>query len=69
LLHKQNELIHSQKGGKLLAISVRDGSMQQMINLESQPVWDGMAAAYGTLFMCCRDGSVIAFNTTKEFKR
>jgi hypothetical protein len=40
--------------------------MQQMIDLESQPVWDGMAVAFGKLFVCCRDGSVVAFNTSNE---
>jgi hypothetical protein len=66
LLQKQNELITSPSGGKLLAVSVRDGSMQQMIDLKSQPVWDGMAAAFGKLFVCCRDGSVVAFNTSED---
>jgi len=62
LLQKQNALIESRQSGKLLAVSVKDGSTQQMIDLESQPVWDGMAVAYGNLFMCCRDGSVVALN-------
>jgi hypothetical protein len=60
LLQKQNESLTSRKGGKLLAVSVRDGSTDQIVDLESPPVWDGMAAAYGKLFICCRDGSVIA---------
>jgi hypothetical protein len=37
-----------------------------MIELQSQPVWDGIAVAYGKLFVCCRDGSVIALHTGKE---
>ncbi len=61
LAHKQKELIAARKGGKILAVSVQDGSVEQEIDLESQPVWDGMAVAYGNLFMCCRDGSVVAF--------
>jgi outer membrane protein assembly factor BamB len=65
LLQEQNELIQSQQSGILLAVSVKDGSAQQMIDLESQPVWDGMAAAYGKLFLCCQDGSIIALNTGK----
>ena len=64
LLQKQNEALTSRKGGKLLAVSVQDGSTEQMLDLESPPVWDGMAAAYGKLFVCCRDGSVIALHTT-----
>jgi hypothetical protein len=65
-LQKQNELINARKRGKLLAVSVQDGSVTQEIGLESQPVWDGMAAAYGNLFMCCKDGSVVAFNTSEN---
>jgi hypothetical protein len=60
LLQKQNELIESRQNGKLLAVSVRDGSTQQMVDLASQPVWDGMAAAYGKMFICGKDGSVVA---------
>jgi len=67
-LRKQNDLINSRLGGRLLAVSVKDGSTQQVIDLESQPVWDGMAAAYGNLFMCCRDGSVVAFKAGRPFK-
>jgi len=65
-LQKQNELIHSRQSGKLLAVSVKDGSAQQMVDLGSQPVWDGMAVAYGNLFMCTRDGSVVAFETSND---
>ena len=66
MLQKQNELIESRQSGKLFAVSVKDGSAQQMIDLQSQPVWDGMAVAYGNLFMCSRDGSVTAFNTSND---
>jgi hypothetical protein len=66
LLRKQNELLNSQKRGKLLAVSVRHGAAKQKIDLASQPVWDGMAAAYGKLFMCCRDGSVVALGAGKS---
>jgi len=68
LLQKQNELINSRSGGKLLAVSVKDGSKRQVLDLQSPPVWDGMAAAYGNLFMCCRDGSVVAFRGGQAFK-
>lgn len=69
LLQRQNDLLNSRHGGKLLAVSVRDGSTQQMIDLASQPVWDGMAVAHGRLFVCCRDGAVVALNTSKDLGR
>jgi hypothetical protein len=68
LLRKQNELLNSQKKGKLLAVSARHGAAKQAIDLASQPVWDGMAAAYGKLFVCCRDGSVVALGAGREPK-
>ncbi len=60
LLQQQSEVLASANGGKLLAVSVVNGAVVQMIDLESGPVWDGMAAAYGKLFICCKDGSVVA---------
>ncbi len=51
LLRKQNEALTSRKGGTLLAVSVEDGSTEQMLDLKSPPVWEGMAAAYGKLFI------------------
>ncbi|MHC4407283.1 MAG: hypothetical protein ACYTG0_47340 [Planctomycetota bacterium] len=66
-LQKQNEALTSRKGGRLLAVSVQDGFTEQMLDLESPPVWDGMAAAYGKLFVCCRGGLVIALTNGKEF--
>jgi len=69
LLRKQNELLGSPKQGKLLAVSVRDGAVAQTIDLASQPVWDGMAAAYGKLFVCCKDGSVVALGEKTTLTR
>ena len=66
LLQQQNDLLNSRRGGKLLAVSAKDGGRRQVLDLQSPPVWDGMAAAYGGLFMCCRDGSVAAFETVGE---
>jgi len=63
LADRQDRLIRSRTGGKLAAISADGGHVMQQVDLASQPVWDGMAAAYGKLFMCCRDGSVVAFGT------
>jgi hypothetical protein len=64
-LQKQNELINSRQNGKLMAVSVQDGTTRQILDLPSQPVWDGMAAAYGRLYVCCGDGSVISLDASK----
>ena len=45
--------------GLLKAISPTDGSVLRTIQLEAPPVWDGMAAANGRLFICNRDGQIV----------
>ena len=47
------------KNGSLLwAIDTADGSKLAEYELKSMPVWDGMAAANGQLFMVTSDGKV-----------
>jgi hypothetical protein len=60
VLEEQNQALLSPKGGKLLAVSVVNGGVVQTTDLESRPVWDGMVTAYDRLFICCKDGSVVA---------
>jgi hypothetical protein len=66
MAHKQKQLINSVKGGKLAAVSAEAGYVMQEIDLGSQPVWDGIAAAYGKLFMTCKDGAVVALATSND---
>jgi len=60
LLHAQNQAIRSSQGGKLTAISVNNGGLVQTITLDSGPVWDGMAVAYGKVYIAGKDGSIVA---------
>ncbi|MEW6359973.1 MAG: PQQ-binding-like beta-propeller repeat protein [Planctomycetota bacterium] len=46
------------KGAMLLAISAADGAELARYPLASAPVWDGMIAAGGRLFLALADGSV-----------
>ena len=46
--------------GRLLAVSPADGSTLSELKLEAPPVWDGMSAAGGRLFIACEDGTIIA---------
>jgi len=49
-----------EKGGALLwAVSTRDGRPLGRLKLDAQPVFDGMAAAGGRLFLSRKDGKVI----------
>ncbi len=46
------------KGGLLAAFSTTDGEPLAEIELPSPPVWDGMAAAAGRLYLSLSDGTV-----------
>ena len=46
----------------LMAISVSDGSELARYQLDSTPVFDGMAAAYGRLYISMEDGNLICMS-------
>jgi len=48
-------------GGKLLTVDPQTGTVQNEFDLDSPPVFDGLIAAQGHLYMCTRDGAVIRF--------
>jgi len=47
------------KGALLMAISASDGTELAQYQLDSSPVFDGMAAAYGRLYVSMEDGSLL----------
>ena len=47
------------KESLLLVTSAADGKELARYKLDSSPVFDGMAAAYGRLYMATEDGSVL----------
>ena len=47
------------KGGMIWVASAQDGSKVAEYELASPVVWDGMAAAYGRLYISMKDGSVL----------
>ena len=47
------------KGALLWVISASDGRKLAEYNLESGPVWDGMAAAGGRLYLSMKNGRVL----------
>jgi hypothetical protein len=49
------------RGGVLRALSSDDGSTLTEHALESPPVWNGMAAARGRLYLSTRDGRLLCF--------
>lgn len=50
------------KGGLLYALSSKDATKLAQYELKSAPVLDGMAAAYGRLYVLGMDGSVTCFS-------
>jgi hypothetical protein len=54
--------LEGKKGALLQVISTDDGSKLHEIRLNSSPVFDGMAAARGKLYMSTTDGKVICFS-------
>jgi hypothetical protein len=54
-----------EKGGRLVVLSPADGTQQAECELQSPPVFDGLAAAGGRLYMAAMDGRVICLGGTK----
>ncbi len=50
------------KGSVLQAVSVIDGKNLAEYNLESTPVWDGMAATNGRLYLAMKNGRILCFS-------
>jgi hypothetical protein len=53
-------------GGKLLPVSLADGSIKARLDLPSPPVLDGMAVAGGRVFLCTTDGRLICMGTWED---
>jgi hypothetical protein len=49
------------RGGRLIALAAADGTPKADYELQSPPVFDGMAAAGGRLYLATMDGRVVCF--------
>ncbi|MFT5122098.1 MAG: outer membrane protein assembly factor BamB [Kiritimatiellia bacterium] len=58
-LARQDEALDGKQGAVFYAARIEDGSMIATMKLPSLPVWDGMAAAYGKMYMATEKGEVI----------
>jgi len=65
-LKDQDDALEGKKGGRLWAVSMTDGSQKSEVDLQSPPVWDGMAVAQGRLFIASMDGVVRCFGVPKK---
>jgi outer membrane protein assembly factor BamB len=60
-VNEQAAALEGRKGALLWVVSAQDGKKLAEYNLESPPVWDGMAAANGRLYLATKDGKVLCF--------
>ena len=58
---QQTEAFRGRSGGSLWAVSTRDGSRLDCVDLEAPPVFDGMIAADNKLFLSLMNGKVICY--------
>ncbi len=66
LLAAQRDAWEGKRGGILIAVSAQDGKGLAQYRLDSPPVWDGMIAAGGKLFLCDLSGRVVCLGGGKE---
>jgi outer membrane protein assembly factor BamB len=60
-LAEQSALLNGKDGGRMWAVSAANGKKLAEYRLESLPVWDGMAAANGKLYMTTMKGEALSF--------
>jgi len=60
-LSDQDAALNGSKGSILLAVSASDGKTLAKYELKSLPVWDGMVAANGRLYLSTTDGKIVCF--------
>jgi outer membrane protein assembly factor BamB len=64
-LAEQSELNKGKEGGLMWAVSATDGKKLAEYKLDALPVWDGMAAANGELYMTTLKGDVVGYAENK----
>ncbi|MBN1673914.1 MAG: PQQ-binding-like beta-propeller repeat protein [Kiritimatiellae bacterium] len=60
-LQEQAAALEGRSGAALWAVSASDGQRLAAQELEAPPVWDGMAAADGRLYLALKSGRVVCF--------
>jgi len=60
-LIEQEAAFEGKRGGAIWAVSAADGKTLSKVALPAPPVWDGMAAASGRLYVATLDGTVSCY--------
>jgi hypothetical protein len=58
-LAHQDAVLEGSEGATLMVLSTETGEARKVSQLENLPIWDGMAAANGKLFIVTRAGTII----------
>ena len=58
-LSEQAAALAGERGGLLWAVSTDDGENRTQIKLDAPPVFDGMAAAGGRLYLALQSGTIV----------
>ena len=69
LMRQQEAVWLGQSGGLLCAVSAADGKETARMTLESPPVFDGMIAAYGKIFLASMNGKVVCVGRSADQHR
>jgi hypothetical protein len=65
-LREQAAALEGRKGALLWVVSASQGEKLAEYKLENLPVWDGMAAAEGGLYLVTKDGKVLCFRGNEQ---
>jgi len=65
-LAEQDAALDGKRGALLWTVSTKTGEFGSSINLDSPPVWDGMAVAQGRLYVATVDGKIQCFGKPKN---
>jgi outer membrane protein assembly factor BamB len=65
-LAEQSDALRGKEGGLLWAVSAKNGKKLSEYKLDSLPVWDGMVAAGGKLYMATMNGEVACYSGKGE---
>jgi len=60
-LQAQEDAWRGGRGALLWVVSADDGKQLAQYKLQALPIWDGLAAAAGRLFVSLQDGSVVCW--------
>jgi len=65
-LARQSELLKGKDGARIWAVSAKNGKKLSEYRLDSLPVWDGMIAAGGKLYLATMNGEVACLAENAE---